>query len=636
MSTLSNSTERKLNLRLSYTEDDRESRLELRLENGLDRELRRWCLHLDLQRDLRAGSGTSMNRIGSHLRLRPVREAVLPPGEDYILLLVGAPGLLQRLSDLPTGFFVSTGSETHPVQLLEHNLPTKAGATSAHDMPSSHPETITSRILPAASSQSAITGLRNWPTQIDFHATPLALPAVNWLQSMLGEKWHVSGNAETADLRCVADKTMAEEAYRLDISPEQITLEAATSAGFSRGAASLLQLRECRDGEHFMPCLQLEDQPHYHYRALMVDCARHFHDLETLFDLLDWMALYKLNHFHWHLTDDEAWRLEISAYPQLTEIGAWRGHREVLPPQLGSGPERYGGYYSGSDVAKVVNYAADRGITVVPEIDIPGHCRACIESLPELLRDCSDTSQFQSVQFFNDNVLNPGLPGTYDFLDTVLEEVCEMFPGPYVHIGADEVPEGVWEGSRPCRELMQRHGYQDPRELQGHLLKHAQEFLATRGRTLVGWEEAAQGGKLARNTPVCAWTGDNAVQQLADEGYPVISCPAPRAYLDLAWSNDPAEPGLHWAGTADLRTCYEQPPFPPGVDKALGVQANLWSELLHNREILEYMMFPRVLATAEWGWNGDAGKNWPDFRARAELALDYLRSRGVKPHALDS
>jgi hexosaminidase len=271
---------------------------------------------------------------------------------------------------------------------------------------------------------------------------------------------------------------------------------------------------------------------------------------------------------------------------------------------------------------------------VVPEIDIPGHCRACIEALPGLLRDPEDTSEYRSVQFFDDNVLNPGLPGTYEFLDTVLAEVCELFPGPYVHMGADEVPEGVWLGSEACRQLMQREGYQDPRELQGHLLRHAQTFLAARGRTLVGWEEAAQDDKLDRDTPICAWTGDAAVRQLVAAGYPVISCPAPRAYLDVAWSEDPREPGLHWAGTADLEACYRQSPFPDDVSNAMGVQANLWSELLHSREQLEYMLFPRLLATAEWGWRGRAD-NWPEFRSRAERALAYLRSRGVRPRPLE-
>ncbi|WP_162846125.1 beta-N-acetylhexosaminidase [Seongchinamella sediminis] len=633
MSTLSIHSHKALGLRLSYAEEQQQSRLALRLENSLDTALHQWRLHLDLQRDVHAGTATVMTRTGSHLCLAPDDPAPLLPGEHCCLQLIGPPGLLQRLSDLPGGYFLSSGEAVYEVQLQGHDLPLRPAVTPVHTN-ASQPQTARPGLLPAAQSVSAASGSRPWPVAPVIDAVAEALPALDWLQFMLDQSWPAASSSEHGTLVCALDATLAREAYRLAISDERILLQAATSAGFCRAAASLLQLRETQNGKPALPCLQLEDRPHYRYRALMLDCARHFHDLDTLFDLLDWMALYKLNHFHWHLTDDEAWRLDIAAYPQLREIGAWRGHGEVLPPQLGSGPLRYGGYYSREDVALVVEYAAARGISVVPEIDIPGHCRACIEALPDLLRDPGDSSRYCSVQFFDDNVLNPGLPGTYEFLDTVLAEVCELFPGQYVHLGADEVPEGVWLGSEACRQLMQREGYRDARDLQGHLLHHAQAFLAARGKTLVGWEEAVQGNRLKRNTPICAWTGDEAVRRLAAAGYPVISCPAPRAYLDTAWSDDPREPGLHWAGSADLEACYRQSPFPAGVANAMGVQANLWGELLASRKQLEYMLFPRLLATAEWGWHGK-GDDWPGFRARVERQLDYLRRRGVRPRGLD-
>ena len=634
LSTLSISSPQRLNLQLTYAENEGESQVELRLENTLDTDIAQWTLHLDLQRDVCAGKGTVMTRCGSHLRLNSDGEQALAPGQSCSLQLIGPPRLLQRLSDLPRGYFLSAGDMVHDVHLQGHNLP--AGSQGiAVDEHSSLDTPLQSPLLPAASSVSEVVGHRPWPASATVLADKQAEPALNWLQSMAGLQWQHKESSASADLVCLLDSKLHREAYRLQINRDGIQMEAATAAGFCRAAASLLQLKQSVDGADCLPCLRVEDAPRYHYRALMLDCARHFHDLPTLFDLLDWMALYKLNHFHWHLTDDEAWRLEIQAYPELTEVGAWRGHREVLGPQLGSGPQRYGGYYSRADVARVVEYAAARGITVVPEIDIPGHCRACIESLPELLRDPEDNSRYLSVQFFDDNVLNPGLAGTYQFLETVLAEVCELFPGPYVHLGADEVPNGVWLDSAPCRALMQREGYSEPAELLGHLLCHAQQFLAAQGRTLVGWEEAAQSGKLERSAPICAWTGDAAINQLAEAGYPIISCPAPRAYLDLAWSDDPAEPGLHWAGTADLKACYETAPFPPAIERAMGVQANLWSELIYDREKLEYMMFPRLLATAEWGWHGNAGNDWPEFRARAEHALNFLRSRGVRPRPLD-
>jgi hexosaminidase len=620
-----------LRLTLTLACDGSASQLDFALENTLERGLDNWCLHLDLQREVTAGPDTRLSRVGSHLQLRPVSAGQLKPGETCTLQLRGAAQLLQRLSDLPSGCFLSAGEEVVPVQLVDHNLAPARDSDGDHAAPAPQGG---AALLPAPRDITEPSGIRLWPETPAVFSIAEARPALDWLQSMLGRNWLNSDSSAVADLLCALDQGLAEEAYRLDINRHQVSLFASCQTGFNRGAATLLQLLESDPELQSLPCLQVHDAPRYSYRGLMLDCARHFHSVDTILGLLDLMALYKLNHFHWHLTDDEAWRLEILAFPQLTEIGAWRGHFETLPPQLGSGPGRYGGYYSREDVRRVVEHAARAGITVVPEIDIPGHCRACIQSLPHLLQEPGDGSRYLSVQFFNDNVLNPGLPGTYQFLDAVLEEVCELFPGPYIHLGADEVPEGVWTDSPACRALMQRHGYDDLRELQGHLLRQAQQFLAARGRHLVGWEEAAQGDKLQHDAPICAWTGDKAIVDLHAAGFPVISCPAPRAYLDLAWSDDPGEPGLHWAGTADLQAWYENPPFPPEIDGGLGVQANLWSELLTSREKLEYMLFPRVLATAEWGWYDNAGNDWPGFRSRVATQLEQLRKRGVSPRPL--
>ncbi len=621
-----------LPLTLTLTCEGNTSALELNLENTLGRGIANWCLHLDLQRDVTAGTATQLSRVGSHLQLQPADARELPAGASCTLQLRGESKLLQRLSDLPSGCFVSFGDHTVPVQLTSHNLATAPANTDEKNIYCSSGSE--APVLPLPLDMTEAKGTRPWPETLTASAVVDALPAVDWLQRMLGRGWRPSEDKAKAELLCDLDSSLGEEAYRLDINHYQVSLVASTQTGFNRGAATLLQILENDPERRTLPCLQINDAPRYAFRGLMLDCARHYHSVETILDLLDLMALYKLNHFHWHLTDDEAWRLEIQAFPELTHIGAWRGHLETLPPQLGSGPDRYGGYYNREDVGRVVEYAAQLGITVIPEIDIPGHCRACIQSLPELLQEAGDSSRYVSVQFFSDNVLNPGLPGTYHFLEKVLEEVCEIFPGPYIHLGADEVPEGAWAGSPASRKLMQQEGYTDPRELQGHLLQHAQQLLAARNKRMAGWEEAVQDDKLSPDTPICAWTGDKAVIELHSCGFPVVSCPASRAYLDIAWSDDPNEPGLHWAGTANLQTWYEQPPFPTEIKDGLGVQANLWSELVTNRQQLEYMLFPRVLATAEWGWSSNAGNDWPDFRGRVEAQLDSLRRRGISPRPL--
>lgn len=242
---------------------------------------------------------------------------------------------------------------------------------------------------------------------------------------------------------------MDEGAYKLKVAEESIKIEAGSSSGFTHACATLLQLIKVGDQPASMEvvCCSIKDRPRFRYRGMMLDCARHFHSVEQVKRLINQLAHYKFNTFHWHLTDDEGWRIEIKSLPQLTDIGAWRGLDETNEPQYTHLAERYGGFYTQEDIKDVVAFASKRGITVIPEIDVPGHCRAAIKSLPHLLVEAEDTTEYRSIQHYNDNVINPALPGSYEFIDKVLEEVSALFPAPYVHIGADEVPNGVWSKS---------------------------------------------------------------------------------------------------------------------------------------------------------------------------------------------
>ncbi|MNS55603.1 Beta-hexosaminidase [compost metagenome] len=382
-----------------------------------------------------------------------------------------------------------------------------------------------------------------------------------------------------------------------------------------------------------LPCLEVEDAPRFGFRGIFLDCARHFHSIATLKRLLKQMSLYKFNRFHWHLTDDEGWRLEIKAFPQLTEVAAWRGHGLAVDPQLSGGPEPYGGYYTQSEVRELVAYGAGLGITIIPEIDIPGHCHAAIKALPELLREEADSSRYLSVQYFDDNVLNPALPGTYRFLEAVIDEVCALFPGTQVHMGGDEVPTGVWTDSPACQQLMAEQGYSDCRELQGHLLRHCQQYLAARGKQMLGWEEILHGDKVSRDATIFAWTSFQAGLDAASAGYPVVMAPAQSLYLDLAWSPDIHEPGLYWAGTLNLEQVYLCDPAPADFhanDNILGVLSPLWSELITSRDRLDYMLFPRMLATAEVAWSDPARKAWDHFAARLPGQLQILDQLQVR------
>ncbi|MEE9447845.1 MAG: family 20 glycosylhydrolase, partial [Arenicellales bacterium] len=272
-----------------------------------------------------------------------------------------------------------------------------------------------------------------------------------------------------------------------------------------------------------------------------------------------------------------------------------------------------------------------------PEIDIPGHSRAAIKALPHLLVEAEDQSDYCSVQMYKDNVLNPALAGTYEFLYAVMDEVCDLFPSPYVHIGADEVPDTVWQKSPACLALAAEEGYENVKALQGHLLCKLQDYLTTKGRILMGWEEAGQGAKLDHSAIICAWTSSDSAKEIADSGYKVIACAAPYTYLDLAWDDDLNEPGFQWAGTANLKLCYAYEPSDAKnalySSQFLGVQALLWSELITTQEKLEYMLLPRLLAIAETAWTNKDRKDWAHFKSRVSHQIKQLALQGVTPRS---
>lgn len=584
-----------------------------------------WKLHFCLARHIDTASveGGSLERqSGSYKVLIPQTGA-----SELRFCCRNTP--VKRLSDLPQGFFLSLTEDSGAPQLLPVSL-----VNEPFDLPSppsAGPE------LPEVEPANGIVP----------HPAHLLLPEGNF---RLAERAHVSGPGSLTTLLAhfneltglalsqdhdaeihLVEAPLAPEAYQLSITPLEIRIQAAGEAGWRHGLVSLAQWA-LQHGES-LPCLELTDTPRFGFRGIFLDCARHFHSIATIKRLLKQMSLYKFNRFHWHLTDDEGWRLEIKAFPQLTEVGAWRGHGLAVDPQLSGGAEPYGGYYTQSEVRELVAYAAGLGISVIPEIDIPGHCHAAIKALPALLREEADHSRYLSVQYFDDNVLNPALPGTYAFLEAVMAEVCELFPGPQIHMGGDEVPRGVWTDSPACQQLMQREGYSDCRELQGHLLRHCQQYLAARGRQMLGWEEILHGDKVSRDAAIVAWTSFQAGLDAASQGYPVVMAPAQQLYLDQAYNQDIHEPGLYWAGPVSLEQVYACNPAPIDFhanDNILGVLSPLWSELVTSRDRLDYMLFPRLLATAEVAWSAPARKEWVHFAARLPGQLQILDQLQVR------
>ncbi|MCW8347995.1 family 20 glycosylhydrolase [Vibrio sp. ZSDZ65] len=431
---------------------------------------------------------------------------------------------------------------------------------------------------------------------------------------------------------------LSSEEYKLNISHGGVIIEATDTAGFIYGASTLLQLCAFDEARQTLsvPFVSIQDKPRFSYRGVMLDSARHFQPINEIKRFINLLAHYKLNTFHWHLTDDEGWRIEIKALPALTEIGAWRGPDEVIKPQFHHISEKYGGYYSQSDIKEVVEFASARGIQVIPEIDIPGHCRAAIKALPHLLVDHEDKSTYRSVQHYTDNTLSPGIAGTYQFLDTVLEEVAALFPAPYLHIGADEVPLGSWVNSPSCKKLMQTHGYSSAKELQGHLLRYAEDKLRSLGKRMLGWEEAHFGNKVSKDTIIYSWLSEEAAINCAKMGYDVVLQPGQTTYLDMAQDYTCEEPGVDWASVISLEQAYQYEPLSdiahndPVKKRILGIQAALWTEIITHQDRLDYMVFPRLLALAETAWCHEQRKDYPYFLARLKPHLTLLDRQNIR------
>lgn len=435
-----------------------------------------------------------------------------------------------------------------------------------------------------------------------------------------------------------AEMRRAEE-YRLDIGAAEVRLAAADAAGVVRGAASLAQLA-LSDGAS-IPELRIRDWPRFSWRGLMLDCARNFFRVEFIEKLIDLAALHKLNVFHWHLTDDQAWRVEIPSHPELTARGAFR---QDLRYEI---EWRKGGFYRREDVARIVEYASARHILVVPEIESPGHSTALLASHPEFsCRGSADASvRFEPQDHYGifEDIACAGSDALLSFYDEVLGELCAMFRGGYVHMGGDEAPKARWLACPSCRRRMAELGLRDarggyaPERLQAWFMSRLSAMLRRKGARMAAWDEVVEGG-IDTDTLVMSWRGPEPGIEAAKLGYDVVMCPQTKAcYLDHKHLDEPEEPGH--LGVCTVRDSYSFDPVPPDLPPEaarhiLGGQANLWSELLYFGRQAEYMLFPRLCALSEAFWSPRGRRSFEDFSARLEPhrhrldALDVLQYRG--------
>ncbi|CAH0532573.1 Beta-hexosaminidase [Vibrio stylophorae] len=624
------------------SENATHSTLALTLHNLSDTTLIDWQLHFSYSRyiDPAELSGALVSQVGSYCCFKPTAQPSLLPNGHYCIKFTVRTEPFRYHTHGIGDAYLTIGNDSTPIPA--EVTPLDIGTVTHRDDEVLSPGVRDINVIPKPQLQIAKAGILPLNATVAIAScADAADAAATWLAEELSQ--HIGEPIRLATQGQILfqySTSLAKGAYQLDITTSKVVILAADAGGFHSAAATLLQLVNStpahgKNNGFFLPCVEIKDAPRFVYRGMMLDCARHFHPVSRVKRLINQLAHYKFNYFHWHLTDDEGWRLEIKAYPELTEIGAWRGPHEVMEPQYSLLSQRHGGYYSQQEVREIIAYASARGITVIPEIDVPGHSRAAIKSLPELLVDAEDKSQYRSIQWFEDNILSPGLATTYEFLDTVIDEVCELFPSPFIHVGADEVPQGVWTDSPACKAMMDEHGYSDPKELQGHMLRYLEQKIQAKGRRMMGWEEATKGDKVSEDTIIFSWLSEEAGLACAKKGFDVVMQPGQFTYLDMAQGYQPSEPGADWACPAPLRHVYSYEPLAdlPASDPVrahiLGVQAALWCEFVNNQSRLDFMLFPRLIALSEVCWTENKQRNWDDFLARLNGQLPWLDRQGI-------
>ena len=476
-------------------------------------------------------------------------------------------------------------------------------------------------------SDPEMTALANYFNEEISDATGFSLPV---------------NNSGTIIFQLGEHKELGEEGYQLSISSDQLILSAYKHHGIFNGIQSVLQLLPPEiksktvqaDATWSINCIEVTDKPQFAWRGLMLDVSRHFFTKQEVKKFIDQMAEYKYNVFHWHLTDDQGWRLEVKSLPRLTAIGAWRAPRVgnwwEREPQLPTDSLSYGGYYTTEDIREIVEYAQQRYVTIVPEIDIPGHSMAALSAYPEI--SCTGGPFHVNVgnTFYTkiENSLCAGNEQTFEVLDSVFAEVARLFPSPYIHIGGDECYKGFWEKCSKCKMRMQKEHLKNLEELQSYFVKRVAAMVQKRGKQVIGWDEILEGG-LAPETIVMSWRGMKGGIEAAKQGHSVIMTPTDHCYLDFYQGDPTVEPNTY--SMLRLQYCYKYQLIPDSVDASLimGGQGNLWTESVPHYRQVEYMIWPRALAISETLWTDARLRNWKFFVNRVEQQFERFDRSGV-------
>ena len=431
------------------------------------------------------------------------------------------------------------------------------------------------------------------------------------------------------------DWTLGDEAYTLRITKKGITIDASSASGRFYALQTLRQLIPAqKEGEKkakyaVLPCCEIKDAPVFAYRGAHFDCCRHFFTAEEVKKYIDILAFHKINHLHWHLTDDQGWRIEIKAYPRLTEIGGWR-KGTVIGKEWGKYDGiRYGGFYTQEQIKEVVEYAKERFITIVPEIEIPGHALAALTAYPELGCKGEGYEVSQTWGVFP-QVFCPGKESTFKFWETVLTEVTELFPSKLIHIGGDECPKTEWKECPLCQKRIADEGLKDEAELQSYVTRRIEAFLNSKGRNIIGWDEILEGG-VTKTATIMSWRGTKGGIAAAKSGNHVIMTPNDYCYLDYYATKDTQNEPLAIGGFVPLEKSYSFNPYESlelEMHKyIIGVQGNLWTEYITTFDHAQYMLLPRIAALAEVGWTYGK-KDYQDFLQRMRHLTTYYDANG--------
>ncbi|KQV65336.1 beta-N-acetylhexosaminidase [Rhizobium sp. Root1220] len=582
-------------------------------------------------------NATFLRRNANFHEFEPLPGLILEPGASWTFTVSGLHRPAKHCTDgAKSAYLTLSGGEHVPVAVSDLLLEGRVSEPPPVLLPEGKLD------LPFA--------LQPWPAKIDakpgtgfpvvlypaegssiqeLEAVSTALSLFHRLFESGHAPFNLSISPQGRALRFSHDTSIAREGYALNFAANEITLCYSHSAGRQYGLTSLAQLlhgARSQPGTFRFPVSgTISDQPRYGWRGCHLDVSRQFYPVADVKRLIDILAWLKLNIFHWHLSDDEAWRLEIKAYPQLTTTGVLRGPDEPLLPQLGNGAEPVGGFYSQDDIREIVAHASSLSVEIIPEIDIPGHNTATLVALPDLTDGQEAPDSYHSVQGYPNNALNPAVPFTYQFLETVFDEMVELFPSAYIHIGGDEVADGSWLASPLAKKLMEQEGISGTFALQSYFLTRIKDMLTARGRKLAGWNEVAHGGGVAaKDTLLMAWENPTVGIELAREGYDVVMTPGQAYYLDMVQAEAFQEPGASWAGTVPPAHTYgyeAEGEFPEELKERMrGVQACIWSEHFLSRGYFNRLVFPRLPAIAEAAWTPRAQKDWHRFAAIVPLS----------------